>query len=273
MIKFQFKFPSWKDLLKWVLIIGSVMFVVCYGWQVLQILIEGHIEERRVDTIVGLILVVSLLLNIVFIDSIIRTIRMCSMSQANVTEINKEQFDALMDGEEVPWTAAFDHFQQMNTILANLRIIDTVLSNTIINESGGETDTKKFDSIKCFAAYIKSMNDVNINYINIITDNKRTKEFSAMISNETCKNSEQLEPTIVSGRYTGEIDEHDYSKLICKLSDGEEKDFYFCASNPMPKLYVIQGLTWDELRGLCIGMQRMAIDEYITISKGEVDRA
>lgn len=72
---------------------------------------------------------------------------------------------------------------------------------------------------------------------------------------------------IATAKYTYQIDEHNYSKLICWFADGTEKTFHFCANNPMPKLYVVEGLTWEQLQGMCMGMWRMAIGEFVKISK------
>ena len=72
---------------------------------------------------------------------------------------------------------------------------------------------------------------------------------------------------IVKANYTRRIDEHDYSELICTFEDGTKKTFHFCATNPMPKEYVIEGLTWEELTGVYIGMFRMAIGEYVKIKE------
>lgn len=37
---------------------------------------------------------------------------------------------------------------------------------------------------------------------------------------------------IISARYTMEINEYDYSELICKMEDGTEQTFHFHSSNP-----------------------------------------
>lgn len=80
----------------------------------------------------------------------------------------------------------------------------------------------------------------------------------------------EIEPAqnrIITARYTYEVDKNNHSKLICGFGDGTEKVFHFCADNPMPKEYVVQDLTWEQLQGLCIGMWRMAIGEFIKINK------
>lgn len=74
------------------------------------------------------------------------------------------------------------------------------------------------------------------------------------------------EPNVIkSAKYTHEVDEYGYSKLICILNNGEEKIFHFNSSNPMPKPYIVEGCTWDELKGICEGMFRMGIGEYLRI--------
>lgn len=61
--------------------------------------------------------------------------------------------------------------------------------------------------------------------------------------------------------YTGEVDKNNYSKLICIMSNGEERIFHFEFSNPMPSEYAIEGETWEFVRGLGAGMFRMAIGD------------
>lgn len=72
---------------------------------------------------------------------------------------------------------------------------------------------------------------------------------------------------IIKASYTNEINEHDYSELICTFENGEEKTFHFHADNPMPKEYVVIGLTWEQLQGVYIGMFRMAIGEFEKVNK------
>lgn len=54
----------------------------------------------------------------------------------------------------------------MKNIMFNLQVLNQILSNTIDNENGIETNTCKFRDIKSFATYIKSMNEITLNYIN-----------------------------------------------------------------------------------------------------------
>lgn len=77
---------------------------------------------------------------------------------------------------------------------------------------------------------------------------------------------EESQNRIVKATYTHKVNKYNYSELICILADGEEKIFHFCADNPMPKEYAIQDLTWEQLQGVCIGMWRMAINEFIKIN-------
>lgn len=72
---------------------------------------------------------------------------------------------------------------------------------------------------------------------------------------------EEDKVVVKKARYTGKVDESNYSELICTMSDGEEKVFHFNFSNPMPKEYVIEGETWEFVRGVGMGMFRMAIRE------------
>lgn len=72
---------------------------------------------------------------------------------------------------------------------------------------------------------------------------------------------------IIKARYTHKINEHGYTELICTFGDGSEKTFHFHAGNPMPREYVIEGLTWEELRGVVMGMWRMAIGECIIVKE------
>lgn len=65
---------------------------------------------------------------------------------------------------------------------------------------------------------------------------------------------------IISARYTMEINEYDYSELICKMEDGTEQTFHFHSSNPMPKVEDFLGETWEYLVGMCKGMWHMKVD-------------
>lgn len=53
----------------------------------------------------------------------------------------------------------------LSTLKLNCKIIDMIITNTIKNESGEETTTVKYDSIKSFAEVMKAMNDTNLNFI------------------------------------------------------------------------------------------------------------
>lgn len=71
---------------------------------------------------------------------------------------------------------------------------------------------------------------------------------------------------VIEVKYTGEVDNTNFSKLICKMSNGEEKFIHYDIDNPMPKEYILEGQTWEFVRGFCMGMWRMAIDEKKIIS-------
>lgn len=88
----------------------------------------------------------------------------------NITVHYNNPFDGFVD---VEYLYKQDKLQRktnisltpLETINFNLKILDKILSDTIKNEDGEETNTNKFQSIKSFAMYIKAMNDLNLEYI------------------------------------------------------------------------------------------------------------
>ena len=60
------------DWLKWILIYYIVAFVVIGGWKGLELLINGYIQYELVENIIGIILILSIMLNIMFIKVIIK---------------------------------------------------------------------------------------------------------------------------------------------------------------------------------------------------------
>lgn len=65
--------------------------------------------------------------------------------------------------------------------------------------------------------------------------------------------------------YTHKIDAYNISELVCNMSDGEIRTYYFYYNNPMPKPYVIEGNTWEYMTGVVQGMFRMGINECAQI--------
>ena len=59
-----------KEWFKWLLIYFAIALVITFGWQGLELLIYGEIQHRVVDDIIGLILLWSVLLNVIFIKAI-----------------------------------------------------------------------------------------------------------------------------------------------------------------------------------------------------------
>lgn len=51
-----------------------IVFIVCYGWQGLELLIYKEIQHRTVDDIIAFVLVVSIMLNLVFVNKFTRII-------------------------------------------------------------------------------------------------------------------------------------------------------------------------------------------------------
>lgn len=69
--------------------------------------------------------------------------------------------------------------------------------------------------------------------------------------------------TIVKAEYTNKFDENGYSHLVCTFNDGSVKKFAFYKGNPMPKPYYVIGETWESLVGICKGLFRMAIRDFV----------
>lgn len=56
-------------------------------------------------------------------------------------------------------------YYALETLKNNCKIADMIISDTIKNENGEETNTEKFNDIKSFAQYMKCFIDINIQYI------------------------------------------------------------------------------------------------------------
>lgn len=56
-------------------------------------------------------------------------------------------------------------YYALETLKSNCKIAEMIISDTIKNENGEETNTEKFKDVKSFAQYIKCFNDINIQYI------------------------------------------------------------------------------------------------------------
>lgn len=144
-----------KDWLKWVGICLIVTLVVGYGWQGLELIFYGEVQHRVVDDIIGVIFMWSILLNIVFI----RAIYVPKSELQKYVVLEKEKFDNLhMKNYE-------EFYHTLKTLENNCKTAEMIISETIKNENGEESNITKFDSVKSFAQYMKCFNDININYI------------------------------------------------------------------------------------------------------------
>ena len=64
-----------KEWLKWLLIYYVTALIITYGWQELEFLFYGEVQHRVVDDIVGTVLMLSVMLNVIFIRTIVKIIR------------------------------------------------------------------------------------------------------------------------------------------------------------------------------------------------------
>ena len=63
-----------KEWLKWSLIYCVTALIITYGWQGLELLFYGEVQHRVVDDIVGTVLMLSVMLNVIFIRTIMKII-------------------------------------------------------------------------------------------------------------------------------------------------------------------------------------------------------
>ena len=63
-----------KEWLKWSLIYCVTALIITYGWQGLELLFYGEVQHRVVDDIVGTVLMLSVMLNVIFIRTIVKII-------------------------------------------------------------------------------------------------------------------------------------------------------------------------------------------------------
>ena len=64
-----------KEWLKWSLIYCVTALIITYGWQGLELLFYGEVQHRVVDDIVGTVLMLSIMLNVIFIRTIVKIIK------------------------------------------------------------------------------------------------------------------------------------------------------------------------------------------------------
>ena len=64
-----------KEWLKWSLIYCVTALIITYGWQGLELLFYGEVQHRVVDDIVGTVLMLSVMLNVIFIRTIVKFIK------------------------------------------------------------------------------------------------------------------------------------------------------------------------------------------------------
>ena len=60
-----------KEWLKWSLIYCVTALIITYGWQGLELLFYGEVQHRVVDDIVGTVLMLSVMLNVIFVRTIV----------------------------------------------------------------------------------------------------------------------------------------------------------------------------------------------------------
>ena len=64
-----------KEWLKWSLIYCVTALIITYGWQGLELLFYGEVQHRVVDDIVGTVLMLSAMLNVIFVRTIVKIIK------------------------------------------------------------------------------------------------------------------------------------------------------------------------------------------------------
>ena len=64
-----------KEWLKWSLIYCVTALIITYGWQGLELLFYSEVQHRVVDDIVGTVLMLSVMLNVIFIRTIVKIIK------------------------------------------------------------------------------------------------------------------------------------------------------------------------------------------------------
>ena len=64
-----------EEWLKCSLIYCVTALIITYGWQGLELLFYGEVQHRVVDDIVGTVLMLSVMLNVIFIRTIVKIIK------------------------------------------------------------------------------------------------------------------------------------------------------------------------------------------------------
>ena len=63
-----------KEWLKCSFIYCVTALIITYGWQGLELLFYGEVQHRVVDDIVGTVLMLSVMLNVIFVRTIVKII-------------------------------------------------------------------------------------------------------------------------------------------------------------------------------------------------------
>lgn len=142
-----------KKNIIWSLICIAIWVGLYFLWAGLELLLYGEVQPRMVDNIIGTILFISVMINIILL-SIVRNARVSEEYYI----VPKKVFLDLFDAKE-------KILNILTSIKLNLQTMDMILTNTIKNEKGEETNTTKFKNIQSFAEYMKCMNDLSLNYI------------------------------------------------------------------------------------------------------------
>ena len=64
-----------KEWLKCSLIYCVTALIITYGWQGLELIFYGEVQHRVVDDIVGTVLMLSVMLNVIFVRTIVKFIK------------------------------------------------------------------------------------------------------------------------------------------------------------------------------------------------------
>ena len=162
--------------IKYLIITASVICLVMLLGDGVEKNIDGHIDQEWSDIVLQGALIMSLLLNIVFIDRIVIFA---------IREINNvdEEFDHLYnyhendDGQLTSNKNDVDiatryrnlrnkYYSTLSSLLYGLQAMNRLVSDIIADEKGEETATCKYENIEEFASILKQLIDLHIDLIN-----------------------------------------------------------------------------------------------------------
>lgn len=164
---------SIKGFIKWLIISTVVIAVVKVMYISIRVAVDGCYNFNFADDMITLLLILSILLNIVLIDTIVRVVKRSVSDSSSFKILSSTEYQVLSTASSWTWKDVSEYINMISQVSASCKVMDKIICDTIKNELGENSETIKFTSIKSFAEYLKSINDHQMEYLeNFKTDKK-----------------------------------------------------------------------------------------------------